>query len=301
MTLMNDLAIVIPAYKKDYLYDALESLNHQTCKDFHVYICDDASPHDLEPIVKQFEGELPLSYHRFENNLGSQDLVGQWKRSIDCSIGEKWIWLFSDDDIMEPRCVESFYKSIKDHPEGELFHFNLKIRDEFAGGGVSETSPFPISLSAGEYLEAKLRGRIISYVVEFVFNRALYHRIGGFLNFDLAWGSDFLTWLLMASQTPKGIITIDDPQAKVVWRRSPQNISPDISRPIMKRKLKSLIKNASFIKDQLKKFPNKYSPLKYSFRWIRFPLGEIMRNKRFLTPKDTLELISTYFKEVILK
>lgn len=298
---MKDLAIIIPAYKADYLRQALDSLVRQTSKRFHVYICDDCSPYDLEAIVKEYEGKFPLSYHRFSDNLGSKDLVGQWKRSIECSGNEKWIWLFSDDDILEENCVASFYLSMEQHPKAELFHFNLKILDEFKNGKISVVSPYPQRLKAGEYLEAKLRGKLISYVVEFVFSRDLYNRVGGFVNYDLAWGSDFMTWLYMASETEEGIVSIDYPQTCVIWRRSSQNISPDRSRPILLRKLKALIGNAAFIKTQLKSNPEKYYPLKYSFRWIRFPIGEIWRNRGVLTNRDLFGLILRYIKEVLCK
>lgn len=38
-------------------------------------------------------------------------------RCVDMNQGENWIWLFSDDDVMEPRCVEEFYQTVKAHPE----------------------------------------------------------------------------------------------------------------------------------------------------------------------------------------
>ena len=47
----DTLAIIIPAYKPDYLEETLESLTKQTNKDFKIYIGDDASPFYLENIV----------------------------------------------------------------------------------------------------------------------------------------------------------------------------------------------------------------------------------------------------------
>jgi glycosyltransferase involved in cell wall biosynthesis len=50
---MNKLAIIIPAYKITFLDEALNSIANQTCLDFTVYIGDDASPHNIESIVKK--------------------------------------------------------------------------------------------------------------------------------------------------------------------------------------------------------------------------------------------------------
>ncbi|MDE5789715.1 MAG: glycosyltransferase family 2 protein [Muribaculaceae bacterium] len=298
---MKDLAIIIPAYKKDYLEQTLESLLSQTCKDFHVYIGDDASPFDLYSIITRYQDKLPLTYHRFEKNLGAKDLVGQWERCIKLSKDEKWIWLFSDDDVMEEKCVEAFYRKIQEMPRISLIHYNLSILDEFNNGKISNLGKWLPQISAGQFLEGKLRGKIISFVVEFIFTREIYNKIGGFRKYDLAWGSDFMTWLQMASLTNEGITTIDYPLSKVIWRKSNHNISPDMSRPIIFRKINSLIENAYFIKSQLQQYPERFIPLAFSFRWIRFPLGEIWRNRNILSVKQIYYLIVKYLRTIFLK
>ena len=93
------LAIIIPAYKPDYLAETLESLTKQTNKDFIVYIGDDASPYDLKSIVDEFSSKLNIVYKRFEDNLGSKSLTKQWERCIELS-NEDWVWLFSDEDLL---------------------------------------------------------------------------------------------------------------------------------------------------------------------------------------------------------
>ena len=45
-------------------------------------------------------------------NFGGHDLVAQWNRCIQLTQNEPWLWLFSDDDIMGPRCVEYFFNTI---------------------------------------------------------------------------------------------------------------------------------------------------------------------------------------------
>lgn len=291
-----DLAIVIPAYKATFLKETLESIALQTDKRFHLYIGDDCSPYNLSEIVDEFKDRIPLTYHRFETNMGGKDLVGQWERCITMTQGEPYIWLFSDDDVMEPRCVESFHNHKDSNPNDELIHFNIKRIDEFDNGKIIELPIFTPKMSAGEFLEAKLTGRIISFVVEFIFSRRLYERVGGFENFDLAWGSDFMTWLKMACVSKCGIKTIKGENCKVNWRYSDENISPDKSHPILVRKIKALIQNAVFIKNLMKKHPEEFAPLKYSFRWVRFPLGEIYRNSHFLTRSDIITLCREYSK-----
>ena len=109
---MGKLAIIIPAYKATFLPAALDSIAEQTCKDFTLYIGDDCSPEPIGDIVEKYRDQINLVYQRFDTNLGGKDLVAQWERCIALSQGEPYIWLFSDDDVMEPNCVEELFKTI---------------------------------------------------------------------------------------------------------------------------------------------------------------------------------------------
>lgn len=293
----GSLAIVIPAYKATYFRETLESIATQTDKRFTLYIGDDCSPHDLKSIVDEYSERINIVYHRFEENLGGRDLVAHWERCVALTQDEEYIWLFSDDDVMDIKCVESFNTLPLHLKDNSLIHFNVRRINEF-DGEIKELSKFPAKMSAGEFLEAKLRGKIISFVVEFIFSRKLYHKVNGFQNFDLAWGSDFITWLKMAAESGIGIISIPDDNNLVNWRFSNENISPNKSHSIVIRKLTSLIENASFIKEQLNRVPEKYKPLKKELRWLRFPLGEIYRNRRLLSLSDIYKLCVDYSSKV---
>lgn len=293
-----NLAIVIPAYKATFLRETLESIALQTDKRFHLYIGDDCSPHNLKEIVDEFKDRIPLTYHRFETNMGGKDLVGQWERCIEMTKGEPYIWLFSDDDVMDFRCVEELYTHLNVNEENEIYHFDINMINDLEDAKIKSLGEFPNTISAGEFLYAKRYDNLVSFVVEFIFSRKLYERVGGFENFDLAWGSDFMTWLKMACVSKGGIKTIKGENCKVNWRYSSENISPDKSHPILIRKIKALIQNAVFIKTLMKKYPSEFSPLKYSFRWVRFPLGEIYRNRNVLNRSDIIDLCREYSKYV---
>ena len=230
---MNRLAIIIPAYKATFLPAALDSIATQTCKDFILYVGDDCSPEPIGDIVEQYRDKIELVYQRFDSNLGGKDLVAQWERCIAMSQDEPYIWLFSDDDVMEPNCVEHLFKAI-DATQGfyDLYHFDVKeINEE---GTVTRTLPeYPQVLSAYDYYKGKNTGHYRSYVVENVFSRRIYEQSCGFKNFDLAWGSDVATWCIFCSS--KGMCKISD--AHVRWRRSSQNITPNNTKEIAERKI----------------------------------------------------------------
>lgn len=285
MEKQNNLAIVIPAYKSTFLAAALDSIAAQTCQDFTLYIGDDCSPHNLVEIVDRYRDKINLVYKRFDTNLGGKDLVAQWERCIDMTQGEDWLWLFSDDDVMEKNCVEEFYKTIKEKTKAGLIHFNVNRLDN-ATGKISPLPKFPDFCSSKFYLDEKLKGHLISFVVEFVVRRDVFFDNGRFQNFDMAWGSDFISWVKF-SDAAGGIVTSD--HAKVLWRKSNENISPDKSNPVLVRKIHSLISNAKWILDftSQKGYGNKWFYTKY-------PLGEIRRNKALLSREQKTELLKEY-------
>ena len=227
-----NLAIVIPAYKPDFLDATLLSLERQTNKNFHTYIGIDASPYDLESIIQKYEETVSLTVKRFDDNLGRTDLVAHWERCIAMTNDELWLWLFSDDDILGPKCVESFYNEIADRQSYDVYHFDVNIIDS-EGNTVEVPKKYPAVFDSIDFYKAKCRGKIESFVVENIFSRSIYEKMGGFVKFDLAWGSDTATWAAMAKE--KGIKTISGDS--VYWRRSDKNITPNVDMAILQRKL----------------------------------------------------------------
>ena len=231
----TELAIVIPAYKATFLRETLESIANQTDKRFHLYIGDDCSPHDLKKIVDEFEGRIPLTYHRFDTNLGGVDLVAQWERCIALTRGEPWIWLFSDDDVMGPECVKEFYTGKTQRPKTNMFRFDVTIID---GSDTKRRKVnFPEHINSLDLYLRKVDGKTSCFVVEYIFSRDIYAESGGFVNFDLAWGSDLATWVKFGRE--KGIRTLKN--GTVFWRSSGTNISTDFSETVVDRKANALI------------------------------------------------------------
>jgi glycosyltransferase involved in cell wall biosynthesis len=217
----NQLAIVIPAYKARFLRQALESIARQTDKRFKVYVGDDASPDNIKAICDDFAHLFELVYTRFDENLGRNSLVAHWNRCIEAST-EPWVWLFCDDDVMEPGCVEMFYKTIdRQQDQFNVLRFNtLTIDDE--NQIIRINPPHPLTESGIQFIYHRLKGERLSYVSEYIFSREAYLNNEGMVDFPLAWGSDDASWLAFSQNN--GILTIQG--TSVLWRRGAYNITP---------------------------------------------------------------------------
>jgi len=226
------LAVIIPAYKSTFLHETLESIANQSSDMFTLYIGDDASPHDLYEIIEKFEERIDIIYYKFTQNYGNKDLVAHWERCIALTKDEDWLWLFSDDDLMSPNCVDEFYKTIE-KTNVDLLHFNTNIIDNV---GRIKYIPelFPNNMTISEFYQGVISLKFRTSCPEYIFTRQIYIKEGGFVKFDLAWGSDTATWMTFSKE--KGIYTMQN--NFVYWRNSGENISTKLgNRDVDIRKL----------------------------------------------------------------
>ena len=235
---MKRLAIIIPAYKENFLFETLQSLANQTNKDFNVYVGDDCSPYDLQSIVSRFEDRLDIHYVRFSENLGRSNLIAHWNRCVELLQGEEYFCFFSDDDLMESHCIEKFYEILNSDVREDVYHFDINIIDE--NSKLIRTCPsFPEKISSIAFFKLLYSCQIDARMPEFIFNTKHFYECGGFVEFDLAFRSDNAT--VMSCAQVKGIYTI--PSARVLWRDSGQNISSvkDEKLDIKYRKVKATL------------------------------------------------------------
>lgn len=249
---MNDalvnqkLAIVIPAFKGEFLAKALACLIRQTDQRFNLYICDDASTADIQGITRSVLGSRPYSYKRFEKNLGGTSLPRHWDRCVTIS-NEPWIWLFSDDDLMDDNCVEAFNKFLETEGESaDIIRFNAWIVD----GEDKVTGLHTLHLDTESWLEYAY-GHFMdwrrTYMQQLIFRRSAFENAGGFLDLPLCWGTDDAIVIAIGRHRPIRRI----PGARIFWRNSPQNITPDRSLRKRKEKLRAICLFLQWFQGQL--------------------------------------------------
>jgi glycosyltransferase involved in cell wall biosynthesis len=233
----NLLAIVIPAYKATHLGRALECIAAQTDKRYIVYVGDDASPENVSGCV--LNCSIPkerLVYKRFEENLGRSSLIKQWDRCVKLS-SEPWVWLFSDDDEMDPDCVAAFHAALERTSGAyDLYRFNVRVIDD-EDRFLDLCPPHPEIESVLDYTYFFVYGVRRITQQESIFRRNRYEEIGGVPDFPMAWYSDSAFAIRCAEKT--GLFTISGP--KVGFRLGGGNISSRADNSTVVRKWQALM------------------------------------------------------------
>lgn len=99
-------SVIIPVYNRvDEIRDLLESLSHQTCKNFEVVIVEDGSTVTCRDVVAAYEGSMYLRYYYKENegrsiarNYGMERAIGKYFVFFDsdCVIPENYFCVLSE-------------------------------------------------------------------------------------------------------------------------------------------------------------------------------------------------------------
>jgi len=269
----HPLAIVLAAFKPTYLRRAVESVLSQTNRKFNLYIFDDASPYDLRNQLLGLPSAVDC-YYRFEKNIGGKSIVQQWQRCISHTNGEPWIWIFSDDDLMDKNCVAAFYETLAMFPNHPAYRFNTKKID--SNGAMIRENRFPEQFDAAGFLNLKLSYEQESYIIETIFSRIAYDETGGIPDLPFAWAADDLFNARIADLG--NIRTI--PGAMVSWRYSDENISGKKSIDGAAEKIKASQKFVHWI--------NSHDHIKQNLVPTDLPALWYVRQLRNLGPKLTL-------------
>ena len=223
-------SFVLPAYKSDYLQDAIESILQQTLNDFELIIVDDASPYNLESIVKQYNDQR-IVFHRNEVNIGGKNLVMNWNKCIKYAKGE-YVILASDDDIYSPFFLQQVDERIKDYPDVDIIRLRVNRID--SDGIITDIEqiykPF---MPFSEFVFYWSKG-IINCIANYAFKRTALLDAGGFVDIPCAWYSDDITILNMSIN---GMATTDD--ALFYFRTSDKSISWTFNKETIRKKWKA--------------------------------------------------------------
>jgi glycosyltransferase involved in cell wall biosynthesis len=122
------LSIGVPVYNGErYIARTLESLLHQTFRDFELIICDNGSTDRTADICREFAARDPrVHVHRAEQNLG---VVRNFNRCVELARGELFHW-HASDDMAEPTLLEKCVAVLDADPTVMLAFARTMLIDE---------------------------------------------------------------------------------------------------------------------------------------------------------------------------
>lgn len=211
-------SITVPAYKSAFLKEAIDSCLNQTYEDYELIIVNDASPEDLESIVRSYLMDNRVHYYRNEKNCGAERVVDNWNSCLDYCTGE-WVICMGDDDVLMPNCLEEYARLMELYPDVDIMHARVRQIDE-NGGTIRILQERQEYESAYSFIVGRLSGRS-QYIGDFCLRTERLRAEGGYFDLPFAWGSDDVTSFICA--TPGGVANVNIPT--FCYRKSKYSIS----------------------------------------------------------------------------
>lgn len=221
MSTMNTtplVTIAIPAYKTEFLSEAIESALRQTYSNIEVIVVDDCSPNGVKTVADRFHDDR-MRYYCNEVNVGAEDPSRNWQRCLELARGE-YICILCDDDVYAPENIETLVELAQKYPSCSAFRSGM-IRINEKGKTRGYYALAPEHESVEEYLwhyHSRSNHQTIS---EWMMRTSTLKAIGGYVASPMAWASDCTTVYLLAEQG--GVAS--SPKRQVSFRFSSVNIS----------------------------------------------------------------------------
>ena len=222
------VTIAIPAYKADFLKEAISSALNQTYSNIELVVVDDCSPEGISGIVNGFD-DSRIRYFRNEINIGTKDPSLNWNRCLEYARGD-FFALLCDDDIYEPTFVEKMLELRQKYQDVKVFRARAQTINE--NGQITNWYPSaPTFETCFDYMYQRLSGYRLQTISEFFYDTEYIKGLGGFSNTPRAWAADALSVFKLAWEN--GIASTQN--FLVSFRGSKKNISSVKSDSLEKR------------------------------------------------------------------
>lgn len=211
------VSIAIPAYKAEFLSEAIDSALGQDYTNIELIIVNDASPYDLDGILARYN-DSRIRYYKNEKNLGKQSIVLNWNKCLSLAKGEFFV-LLCDDDILLPSFVSDLLKLSERYPSCNVFHAR---KYNMYSDGRKEASPVWPDFEEGEtFIKNSMNKYRHHTVTEFMFRTLTLKNNRGYVNFPVGFYSDRAT--IMQIGLTGGIVSSD--KCLVIFRFSDGHIT----------------------------------------------------------------------------
>ena len=211
-------SVTIPAFKDKYLKETIDSVLAQTYQNYEVVIVNDASPYDLDNIVRQYS-DPRIRYFKNEINCGAKDVVDNWNICLAHATGDYLICM-GDDDNLTPRCLQDFADLIEKYPDLDLFHARSEI--------IDDDSNFVCLLEERpewESVYSLIYNPRNTHLGDWLFKTETLRKNGGFFKLPYGWQSDDISAFIAAAS--HGVANTKEPGFQ--YRGNGLSISHDLT------------------------------------------------------------------------
>lgn len=212
------VTIAIPAYKRKWLNEAIESALAQDYSNIELIIVDDHSPQNLKEVVEPYLADKRVSYYYNEINVGNESVAINWNKCIEYSRGEFFV-LLCDDDVLMPNFVSTLLCLAQKYPQCNIFHGSRMFYHEKTGS-TEVLESWPEYESFEEFVKAKSEVKRKHTITEFLYrSRSIVAE--KYIVFPVAYFSDDASILKIVRNG--GIASSKEPVCKI--RISDEQIS----------------------------------------------------------------------------
>lgn len=162
------VSVVMPAYKTDYLAEALDSLLQQSYQNLELIVCDDSTTDAVREIVeaKAKQAQFPVHYSKNEKRLWG---FGGVEKGVRLAQGD-YIKILHDDDLIKPDAIKNLLNALLQHPQATLATSKRERIDEggqLLNDDIYTVNPFPgDALVKGDELVSFLGDNTINFLGE---------------------------------------------------------------------------------------------------------------------------------------
>lgn len=208
------VSIAIPAYKRKWLKEAINSALSQDYPNIEVIIVDDHSPQNLKEVVNPFLADKRVSYYYNEINIGGKSVANNWNKCLEYAKGEFFV-LLCDDDVLMPNFVSELLKLSYKYPKCNIFHGKRLLYHEKTDS-LESTESWPEYESLSDFHKNKKKSKRKHTITEFLYRTTCIKK-KKYIAFPVGYFSDDATILeivsiggIASSQTPLAKIRIND-------------------------------------------------------------------------------------------
>lgn len=232
---ISDLvSIAIPAYKAEFLKEAIGSVLNQTYSNFELIIVNDKSPEDIDSIVHSFN-DSRIRYYKNEKNLGKESIVLNWNKCLSYAKGEFFV-LLCDDDIMDTQFLSSMLALAKEYPRCNVFKTRTTIYNQIKNIIIGKSTLWPKYESYNNLLHNTIIGNRKHTISEFLYRTEHIKRHNGFTLYPAGYYADDHSILKFTQEG--GIVTTEE--SFITYRKNENNISNNTK--YNKEKVKAALK-----------------------------------------------------------